>query len=144
MSSIDIIFNRATVYRLQARHRASYNLFAHMSTKSCIYQDLQNHPIHGRNAARRVYHAVLEVYNSPLRGTPISPMQVAVKWVRGRQAVERLCREAGFYQNELRHLQGTVVPIFHGCYTANIEGVDVGCLILEWCGGIINCPADEL
>ena len=144
MSSIDIIFDRCTVYRLHARYRTPYNLFASMTTNPQFREDPQNHPIHGRNATRRVYHAVLEAYNSPLRGFPLSPMQVAVKWVRGRPAVERLCVEAGFYQRELRHLQGIVVPVFYGCYTANVEGVDVGCLILEWCGGAVSCPLDEL
>lgn len=144
MSSIDVVFDRTTVYRLHARHHASHNLFALMTSKAYVHQDPQNHPLHGRNAARRMYHAVLEAYNSPLRGGTVPPLQVAVKWVRGRQAVDRLCTEAGFYQNELRHLQGTVVPIFYGCYTARIEGVDVGCLVLEWCGGLINCSPDEL
>ncbi|KAI0688135.1 hypothetical protein BC835DRAFT_1285323 [Cytidiella melzeri] len=144
MASIDVIFDRSTVYRLEALRASTLNVFARVSSQPHFFEDSRNHPIHGRNTSRRVFHAVLEGYNSPLRGAPFSPVQVAVKWVRGRQAVDRLRHEAKLYQNELRPLQGKVVPILYGCYAGNVEGVDVGCLVLEWCGGAINCSLEEI
>ncbi|KAI0347646.1 hypothetical protein BDW22DRAFT_1349679 [Trametopsis cervina] len=72
------------------------------------------------------------------------PVNAAVKWARGRNAVDKLCYEAGIYQRELFDLQGKVVPMTYGCYTAFVEGVDVGCLVLEWCGGTVNYSKDEL
>ncbi|KAH9950918.1 hypothetical protein B0H21DRAFT_408525 [Amylocystis lapponica] len=83
----------------------------------------------------RIYHAILQTYNGPRGGRNGAPVEVALKWVTGRDEVNALKWEAGFYENDLKLLQGTVVPHFYGMFQANINGVDVGCLALEWCGG---------
>ncbi|KAL6304784.1 hypothetical protein BKA93DRAFT_718815, partial [Sparassis latifolia] len=61
--------------------------------------------------------------------------QVAVKWVRGRSAVENLRYEASLYDGILSPLQGTVVPWIHGFFSGVIDDVNVGCLVMEWCEG---------
>ena len=64
------------------------------------------------------------------------PVDVAVKWVRGKRAIASLHREAEMYDGPLYSLQGQVVPIFAGIFTATTrDGFDIGCLILEWCPG---------
>lgn len=63
---------------------------------------------------------------------------LAVKWARGAAAVGRLKCEAEFYQKELRSLQGTVVPLFFGLFCAKMDGVECACLLLEWCGQVID------
>ncbi|KAF7368933.1 hypothetical protein MVEN_00219500 [Mycena venus] len=60
---------------------------------------------------------------------------VALKVARGSEAVEEMEREAGFYEHQLRDLQGTVVPKCYGFYTAKVRGMDIGCLLLEYCSG---------
>ncbi|TFK81651.1 hypothetical protein K466DRAFT_501781 [Polyporus arcularius HHB13444] len=73
-----------------------------------------------------------------IRGTGCaipSDTQVAAKWVRGTQAIESLRQEATMYDNDLRPLQGSSVPTFFGMFTGVHDGVDLGCLVLEWCPG---------
>ncbi|KAF8218273.1 hypothetical protein K438DRAFT_1747467 [Mycena galopus ATCC 62051] len=61
---------------------------------------------------------------------------VALKIARGYEEVEEMEREAGFYENQLKDLQGTVVPKCYGFYTAKIRGTQaLGCLLLEYCSG---------
>lgn len=50
-------------------------------------------------------------------------------------AVPDLEREAKFYENDLRHLQGTVVPEYYGFYKGKADGFELACMILEYCGG---------
>lgn len=61
---------------------------------------------------------------------------VIIKLARGEAAFEKLAREADIYTNELRHLQGTVVPKFYGFYKGKVDGIDLGCMILEYCSGL--------
>ncbi len=84
-----------------------------------------------------LYHGVLKTYPM-IRGTGCaipSDTQVAAKWVRGTQAIESLRQEATMYDNDLRPLQGSSVPTFFGMFTGVHNGVDLGCLVLEWCPG---------
>ncbi|KAJ7856708.1 hypothetical protein B0H14DRAFT_2156887, partial [Mycena olivaceomarginata] len=60
---------------------------------------------------------------------------IALKLVRGKEALEEMEREASFYQNQLKDLQGTVVPKCYGFYTAKVGGTPIGCLLLEYCSG---------
>ncbi|EIW64084.1 uncharacterized protein TRAVEDRAFT_110356 [Trametes versicolor FP-101664 SS1] len=53
--------------------------------------------------------------------------------MRGEHAIKGLRREASMYTGPLRKLQGKVVPVFYGFFTGNVEGVDIGCIVLEWC-----------
>ncbi|KAJ7597381.1 hypothetical protein C8J56DRAFT_1041577 [Mycena floridula] len=61
---------------------------------------------------------------------------VVLKIARGRD-IQRLTHEAEFYQNELRHLQGSVLPRFFGIYY-KLGDVDVACMMLERCVGEQN------
>ncbi|CAL1694052.1 unnamed protein product [Somion occarium] len=61
------------------------------------------------------------------------PKEVALKWGRGQHQLLRLAREHELYMNDLRYLQGKVVPRNYGMYVGVVEGREVGCLVLEWC-----------
>jgi hypothetical protein len=60
---------------------------------------------------------------------------IIVKAALGPDEMILLNREAEFYSNELRHLQGTVVPKCFGLFRGKVDGVDFGCLLLEYCSG---------
>ncbi|KAJ7248216.1 hypothetical protein B0H12DRAFT_1020110 [Mycena haematopus] len=60
---------------------------------------------------------------------------VALKLAHGKEEVEEMEREAGFYENQLKDLQGTVVPKCYGFYTTKVRGTPLGCLLLEYCSG---------
>ncbi|KAI8981239.1 hypothetical protein BD414DRAFT_420048 [Trametes punicea] len=53
--------------------------------------------------------------------------------MRGERAINALRYEAEMYTGPLRKLQGRVVPIFYGFFTGIVQGVDIGCIVLEWC-----------
>ncbi|KAI0931276.1 hypothetical protein AcW2_000199 [Taiwanofungus camphoratus] len=95
----------------------------------------EDHPIHGKKGGKRVLYAWLQTNGGPNRQPNSEPVEVALKWVTGLQRIGLLRWEAGVYENQLKTLQGTTVPKFYGFFTAKIEGVHVGCLVLEWCGG---------
>ena len=81
----------------------------------------------------RLYRATLKCYPVPGHDVP-DPVDVAVKWVRGRHAIASLRKEAIMYNGPLADLQGEVVPICGGFFTGTVkEGYHIGCLILEWC-----------
>jgi hypothetical protein len=60
---------------------------------------------------------------------------IVVKVAFSPDEVMLLNREAEFYSNELRDLQGTVVPKFFGFFRGKVDGADFGCLLLEYCSG---------
>lgn len=62
---------------------------------------------------------------------------------RGDQEMHSLSREAEFYENELKHLQGTVVPRSLGFFRGKECGIDVGCLLLEYCSGFMAITHHE-
>lgn len=79
----------------------------------------------------QLYHAVMTYYLQPHGEVP-DPVDVAVKWVWGKRAIASLRREAELYDGSLYLLQGQIVPIFGGLFTAATrDGFDIGCLILE-------------
>lgn len=62
-------------------------------------------------------------------------------------AINRLKFEAEVYENHLKDLQGTRIPIFYGLFTSTISGVPVACILLQDCGvplpgEPINMPID--
>ncbi|KZT74965.1 hypothetical protein DAEQUDRAFT_15006 [Daedalea quercina L-15889] len=63
------------------------------------------------------------------------PMDVALRWATGMQCIDRLLKEAHFYENQLKGLQGSAVPKFYGFYVGRTDDIDIGCLLVEWCGG---------
>ncbi|KAJ6460946.1 hypothetical protein C8R45DRAFT_1080980 [Mycena sanguinolenta] len=60
---------------------------------------------------------------------------IVLKMAHGKEEVEEMEREAGFYNDQLKHLQGTVVPSCFGFYTTKVHGKPVSCLLLEYCSG---------
>lgn len=70
----------------------------------------------------------------PLHGE-YYPGVVILKTAEGADQVQHLTREAEMYKGPLRHLQGKVVPKCFGYYTGKRNGVDLGCLVLEYCSG---------
>lgn len=60
---------------------------------------------------------------------------VIIKTARGEDEMETLNREFQFYEGELKHLQGHVVPLCFGSFRGKVDGVDFGCLVLEYCSG---------
>ncbi|KAI0077461.1 hypothetical protein K474DRAFT_1596083 [Panus rudis PR-1116 ss-1] len=67
---------------------------------------------------------------------------VAVKWSRGKHAIEVLSKEVRLYATALAELQGSVVPRCYGYFEETIDGVDIGCLVLERCGKTLTCATD--
>jgi len=99
------------------------------SVKDQLHPDY--HPIHGPKSAPRVYRGWF------YRSTPDGQGQegeVAVKWVRGMKRIETLEWERENYCR-LFELQGIVIPRLWDYMEATIEGIDVACLVTEWCGG---------
>ncbi|KAJ7621083.1 hypothetical protein FB45DRAFT_838809 [Roridomyces roridus] len=68
------------------------------------------------------------------RGAPPSNV-VAAKIATGKDAVKDMQREFGLYENELKELQGNLVPICYGFWTTKVNGRHLGCLLLEYCSG---------
>ncbi|KAL6304783.1 hypothetical protein BKA93DRAFT_825403 [Sparassis latifolia] len=137
--SIKLVFSRHTVYELPLSSQPKFDKSQHMIATirdpmgdKRAADDADSHPIYGPKRAR-VYHASLQVneHYPPLSHKP-AEQDVAVKWVRGEQAVRRLEHEAKLYNEKLAPLQGTVVPRFYGFFSAVIQGINVGCIVLEW------------
>lgn len=61
---------------------------------------------------------------------------IFVKWARGSDEVNALSREASLYANELRHLQGSVVPECYGYFVGHDLGQQFSCMFLEYCEGV--------
>jgi hypothetical protein len=63
----------------------------------------------------------------------------------GREAsVGDIQREADFYDQDLFHLQGKVIPKLYGLYKGKDGKHDVACLLLEYCSGASQLPLSEL
>lgn len=60
---------------------------------------------------------------------------VVIKLARGEKEQETLEREFEFYMHDLYHLQGQVVPRCGGIYRGRVNGMPLGCLVLEYCSG---------
>ena len=82
-----------------------------------------------------VYRGYMEQFASEGGARIHALRQVALKWVVGASNLGGMKREARLYEKELAPLQGTVVPRFFGFFRGFIGDVEVGCIILEWCGG---------
>ncbi|KAI0076805.1 hypothetical protein K474DRAFT_1193825 [Panus rudis PR-1116 ss-1] len=109
-----------------------------------------NHPIYGLGERGRKqvmparvlsYEAyprfkhVASVLQGPESNDHSAPELVAIKWARGRRCLRKIAWEYELYSNELKQLQGSIVPRCYGIYVGVVEGCEVGCLVLEWCGG---------
>jgi len=69
---------------------------------------------------------------------------VAIKIARGLQELNPIEREFNLYENDLKNLQGSVVPGLLGFFRGSIDGIDIACLLLEFCSGPENRDHIEL
>ncbi|KAJ7148664.1 hypothetical protein C8R43DRAFT_1194106 [Mycena crocata] len=113
MSTLQLIWDSQTTYQLW-----SWN----------------THTIHfTAQIVRRVKNSV---YTARIGARGMEPTDViALKVARGKEEVEEMEREAGFYEQQLKGLQGTVVPKCYGFYTTKVGGTPLGCLLMEYCSG---------
>ncbi|KAI0639831.1 hypothetical protein C8Q77DRAFT_1152774 [Trametes polyzona] len=86
------------------------------------------------NGAHCVYHGFLKHRGGP-DAAKFRPIEVAVKWVAGRERIDRLVNEAEIYETRLNSVRGVAVPKYYGFYTGTVESMPVACMILEWCSG---------
>ena len=97
---------------------------------------------HAARTMRKVRNNVYLAHFGP-RGA--QPNQVVIaKMARGPEEMHALTREAEFYMNELRSLQGTAVPRLLGSFRGRERGVELGCLILEHCFGFTPRTVQEV
>ena len=60
---------------------------------------------------------------------------IVVKLGYGEQGQESLEREFDFYMHDLYNLQGEVIPRCGGMYRGRVNGMPLGCLLLQFCSG---------
>jgi hypothetical protein len=70
-------------------------------------------------------------------------VDVYVKWAADPKRLKMLAHEADLYSNELKPLQGEVVPRFYGYFTDDAENPTMGCLVLEHCSGSFPDDVEE-
>lgn len=84
-----------------------------------------------------------EVFRGTIRREEGKENVVICKLVKGKLA--RLKREAAFYRQQLRPLQGRFVPQYYGYYEGTVseedEDVPVACILLQDCGRPITHEA---
>ncbi|KAJ7083649.1 hypothetical protein B0H15DRAFT_1024064 [Mycena belliarum] len=115
MSTLELIWDTKTAYKLWSWNNAYGN--AHYM-------------------AQLVRRIKKDVYTVRIGVCGKEPSDVvALKISRGKEEVEDMAREAGFYEQQLKGLQGTVVPKCYGFYTTTVQGTPLGCLLLEYCSG---------
>lgn len=117
-------------------------LIIFMSTLQLIWDSQTTYQLWSWNNGNIHYTAQLvrriknSVYMVRIGARGVEPTDVvAVKVARGKEEVEEMEREVGFYESQLKSLQGTVVPKCYGFYTAKVQGTPIGCLLLEYCSG---------
>ncbi|KAJ7242992.1 hypothetical protein C8J57DRAFT_1084107 [Mycena rebaudengoi] len=119
MSTLELIWDATTTYNLWS------------------WTDGKAH--HTARLVRQIKNTVFIAHIGPHGAEPAQV--VALKIAHGAEAVEELEREAGFYANQLKPLQGVVVPKCYGFYRAKINRTPLACLILEYCAGV---PGEKL
>ncbi|CDO77736.1 hypothetical protein BN946_scf184969.g88 [Trametes cinnabarina] len=94
---------------------------------------------------RQVIRAgLIQVPDPETDAAPSDELIVVCKVAHGRRQIARLKEEADIYNEDLRDLQGAIVPLVIGCYVGKTgEGWHVGVLILEDCGNRLewNLPS---
>ncbi|KII89954.1 hypothetical protein PLICRDRAFT_53082 [Plicaturopsis crispa FD-325 SS-3] len=66
---------------------------------------------------------------------------IIVKIATGKEGIKDLEREAGFYESDLRPLQGSVVPRCYGFFKGKVSGEYQACLLLEFCRFVEHQPS---
>ncbi|KAJ3761916.1 hypothetical protein EV360DRAFT_79781 [Lentinula raphanica] len=67
---------------------------------------------------------------------------VVAKMAYGKD-VASLDSEYRVYMDNLRHLQGSVVPECYGLYHGKVEGERFGCMLLEYCRGAVTYSVEQ-
>ena len=135
-STIQIFFGPKTSCTLSSSspgpeiHYTARNLL-HIDEDGCTSSGY--HPVHGQKRPNIIYRA--ELFSTD-GATDEMPTDVALRWATGMKNIDWLLKEAHFYENELKAVQGTVVPRFYGFYVGKVGAVDIGCTLVEWCGGV--------
>lgn len=62
------------------------------------------------------------------------PLDVVLKFDPTSLREEDFLREAGAYGTGAKVLQGTVIPVYYGCFSANVNRRWVTCLVLHYAG----------
>lgn len=107
-----------SIYIYDARHRV----------------DPQMHPLHGRHSFSRVYRGWYHSAENQQDGIAREG-DIAIKWARGA-GVRALQHERANYEG-MAEMQGEIIPKLYDYYQETLEGVDVACLVLQWCGGVV-------
>ncbi|KAF9813991.1 hypothetical protein IEO21_05362 [Rhodonia placenta] len=157
-ASLDVVLGGATVLRLDSLDGDKPNLRVEISLETTggasrdafmsKFQDWFEGKSGGASGQGNATGIFTPVYRGMLEetapsGTQHGSAEVAIKCARGVEAVDKLCYEAGLYQNELAPLQGTVAPRYHGFFVSKVDDVEFGCLLLEWCAGGADWPLDR-
>ncbi|KAJ7916214.1 hypothetical protein B0H13DRAFT_1998609 [Mycena leptocephala] len=105
MSTLQLIWDSQTTYQLWSWNNGNIHYTAQL--------------------VRRIKNSV---YMVRIGARGVEPTDVvAVKVARGKEEVEEMEREVGFYESQLKSLQGTVVPKCYGFYTAKVQ-VIINCV----------------
>ncbi|KAI0660499.1 hypothetical protein C8Q70DRAFT_1053062 [Cubamyces menziesii] len=137
---LQVTFNWQTQYTFMQPSR----LFPY--TQVAIAGEAEKRTFHGApliltyDGAHCVYRATMVRRGTQDRNTTI-PVDVALKWVAGKDRIERLKREAEVYEKMLGPVRGVAVPQYYGFFIGTVESTTVACMILEWCEGF---PIDNV
>ncbi|CAL1694547.1 unnamed protein product [Somion occarium] len=91
-----------------------------------------------------VSRARLSLLNPPQNKPNKDPILVALMWARGPDKHDALLKKWCIYKKKLADLQGDVIPICHGLFTALYGDVRISCLVLEWCIPFLTIYDDGL
>ena len=137
--SIIINFGRSCVYQMHSDWHAD------MPATTIYIDDVRNevdpemHPVTGLRDFSRVYRGWYHRAPTYHGGRGVDG-DVAIKWARGPARIRELERERENYLR-MAHMQGEIIPVMHDYLRTEIMGVEVACLVLQWCGGMF--PRDR-
>ena len=103
-----------------------------------IENDPAMHPVNGMQEFSQVYRGWY--YRGPSRDGEPCAGDLAIKWARGPGRIRELEREHRNYV-EMANMQGEIIPYMYDFLRANVDGVEVACLVLQWCNGKV--PTDR-
>ena len=131
--SIIINFGRAGIYEMHSDWHEDQPPTTIYVDDTQGEVDPERHPITGTHDFSRVYHGWYH-RASDGEGVKAKEGEVALKWAHGPTRVRELERERDNYL-EMGDIRGEIVPLLHDYLQTNIAGVNVACLVLQWCGG---------
>lgn len=75
---------------------------------------------------------------------PWERVNVALKFAMRGDLIGGLIEEAEMYLGPLEKLQGSTVPQFYGLYIGCYDDREIACLVLEYCGDVLQKPFRQL